>query len=301
MPRSTCWCISRLAPLARFRAWRLPGRAPAALLTLVLAGCTQFFFQPQRQASAAPDLRAENYRAERLAAADGTMLSAWYFPARTPAGTAGRTTVLFLHGNAENLSTQFRSIAWMPEQGLDVLALDYRGYGESQGVPTLRGVQLDIDAAMDWLLTRHEAEPRKIVLFGQSLGGALAIYYAAHGAHRASIRALVVDSAFSDCRVLAREKLAGLWLTWPLQWLPWITIDDDYSPKAAIAAVSPIPLLLIQGGQDDVVPAHHAHVLFDAAAPPKELWFVPEAGHIQSLRNETRRRDLVRYLDHLGP
>ncbi len=248
-----------------------------------------------------PELRALQYREQSIVAADGTVLSAWFFPGQGPGAMRARTTVLYLHGNAENLGTQFHSIDWMPAQGLNVLALDYRGYGASEGLPTLDGVQLDIDAAMTWLLARDDVDPRRIVMFGQSLGGALAIHYAAHGAHRRAIRALVIDSAFADYREIAREKLAVLWLTWPVQWLPWLTIDDRYAPVDAIGAVSPTPVLLIHGDQDAVVPVHHAQELFEAAAQPKALWIVPGAGHIQSLRHVDRQRELVQYLMQVAP
>lgn len=304
-----CFCTSSAA---RDPGGRYPGRAPRRAarqrLALVLlgllgpmGGCTQLFFQPQRPLVETPGLRALPYRTVGLTASDGTVLSAWFFPAQAPQRGPARSTVLFLHGNAQNLASQYRSIAWMPAQNLNVLALDYRGYGDSQGLPTLRGVQLDIDAAMAWLLARDDVDPGRIVVFGQSLGGALAIYYAAHGPHRQAIRALVVDSAFADYRTIAREKLASLWLTWPLQWLPWLTIDDDYAPINAIAAVSPVPLLLIQGDQDTVVPVHNAQELFNAAAAPKALWIVPGAGHIESLRSTNRQRELVQYLMQLAP
>ena len=94
---------------------------------------------------------------------------------------------------------------------------------------------------------------------------------------------MIADSAFSDYRGIVQEKMGGFFLTWPLQWLPAFTVDNDYSPRAAVAAVSPMPLLLIHGERDAVVPPHHSRILYDAAAQPKELWLVPQAGHIQSL------------------
>ena len=140
--------------------------------------------------------------------------------------------MLFLHGNAENISTHFFNVAWMPAEGFNVLALDYRGYGASAGSPSLPGVQLDIDAALSALLARPDVDPRRIVLFGQSLGGALAIHYAARGAHRGALRAVISDSAFADYRLIVSEKLASFFLTWPFQWLPALTVDNDYSPLA---------------------------------------------------------------------
>ena len=266
-------------------------RAVAALLLVTLAaGCTSVFFQPDRTLFQTPGLYGLEYQPVELHAADGTELFAWFLPARGEA----RASVLFLHGNAENISTHFANVAWMPAEGFNVLALDYRGYGGSAGTPSLAGLQLDIDAAMRALLAR--SDPGRIVVFGQSLGGALAIHYVAHSAYRDRVCALVTDSAFSDYRRIVSEKLAGFALTWPLQWLSAVTVDNDYSPERAVGAVSPIPLLLIHGEADTIVPAQHAQRLFERAAAPKALWLVPDAGHIQALRDVGVRRRLTDYL-----
>lgn len=262
------------------------------LLTVFLFGCTRMFFQPHSLLIDTPDRYGVEYRTENFQAADGTSLNAWFLPAKGKA----KATVLFLHGNAENISTHFRNVAWMPAEGFNVLALDYRGYGASEGTPSLAGVQLDIDAAMRSLLARGDVDPDRIVILGQSIGAALAIHYAAHGAYRARVRAVVADSPFSDYHQITREKLAGFFLTWPFQWLPWLTINNDYSPAASVAALSPVPLLLIHGDRDEVIPAHHSRKLYEQAGEPRELWIVPGAGHIQSLNVETVRKRLVEFL-----
>lgn len=274
------------------------------LLTVLLAvpfsGCTQLFFQPHSFLIDTPERHGIEYRIENFQAADGTSLNAWFLPAQDKNGDKyggkANATVLFLHGNAENISTHFRNVAWLPAAGFNVLALDYRGYGASEGTPSLAGMQLDIDAAMRHLLAHKDVDPNRIVIFGQSLGGALAIYYVAHSAYRANIRAVVIDSAFSDYRRIAKEKLAASFITWPFQWLPWLTIDDDYSPANSVAAISPLPLLLIHGDHDVVVPAHNSQQLFERAKEPKELWIVPGAEHTQSLNNEALRKRLVEFL-----
>lgn len=272
-------------------------RTIAALLaSLLLGGCTSMFFQPHRHLVLTPAQMGIAYEELRLRTEDGVALNAWFLPAKGPAAA----TVLHLHGNAENISTHFTNVAWMPGEGFNVLALDYRGYGASEGQPSLAGAQRDIDAAMRALLARPGVDPGRIVVLGQSLGGALAIHYAAKGALRTRIRALVVDSAFSDYRAITREKLASFFLTWPLQWLPWLTVDNDYSPAAAIGGIGPLPLVLIHGGSDVVVPAAHSRRLYALAGEPKELWIVPEAGHIQALRDEAVRRRLAAFLRRIA-
>ena len=269
------------------------------LLIALLApfsGCTQLFFHPHSFLIDTPDRHGIEYQIENFQAADGTMLNAWFLPARTKNGGKAKATVLFLHGNAENISTHFRSVAWLPAEGFNVLALDYRGYGASQGATSLAGIQLDIDAAMRSLLAHKDVDPDRIVVFGQSLGGSLAIHYVAHSAYRSNIRAVVIDSAFYDYRQITNEKLAGSFITWPFQWLPWLTVDNSYSPANSIAAISPLPLLLIHGDQDVVVPPEHSRQLFERAGKPKELSIIPGAGHIQSLNNEAGRKTLIEFL-----
>lgn len=261
-------------------------------VTLPPAGCTQTFFQPQRALVATPEAFGLRYETLAPQAADGVQLHGWFLPARGEA----QATVLFLHGNAENVSTHVAAVAWMPAAGFNVLALDYRGYGRSAGAPSLAGVQLDIDAALAALLARRDVDARRIVLFGQSLGGAVALHYAAHGARRASLRAVIADSAFADYRRIVQEKLAGFALTWPFQWLPALTVDNDYAPRASVKAIAPLPLLLIHGERDAIVPAHHARLLYESAAEPKTLWMLPEAGHIEALRDPALRARLSEFV-----
>jgi fermentation-respiration switch protein FrsA (DUF1100 family) len=263
------------------------------LAALAASGCTGAFFQPHRMLVQTPDRVGVRYESVTLRASDGVDLVAWFMPARAKAAA----TVLFLHGNAENISTHFLNVAWMPAAGFNVLALDYRGYGASTGTPSLRGVQLDIDAALTALRARPDVDARRIVLFGQSLGGALAIHYAVRGSQRGTLRAVIADSAFSDYRMIASEKLAASVVTWPFQWLPALVVDNDYSPLASVAAVSPLPLLLIHGEADAIVPPHHSQRLAEAAGPPKELWLLPRSGHIQSMSDpalQLRFSDYVR-------
>jgi fermentation-respiration switch protein FrsA (DUF1100 family) len=262
------------------------------VLSLGLGGCSNMFFFPWQGHVQTPERLGLKFEDVYFSAADGTRLHGWFLPAQGK--SAG--TILFLHGNAENVSTHIMSVRWLPERGFSVFLLDYRGYGASAGKPTLAGVQDDMDSALRMLIARPEVDPGRIVVFGQSLGGAIAIYNVAHSPHRRHIRALAVESAFSGHRRITREKLSEFWLTWPLQYpLSW-TVSDKYSPARAVAAVSPIPLLIIHGDKDPIVPAHHAQRLFELAREPKQLWIVPDGGHIQAFQRESYRGRFVAWL-----
>jgi uncharacterized protein len=261
-------------------------------LGLCLAACTNLAFYPTRQQVLTPDQIGLAYHDVDFRTADGVRLHGWFLPARPP--RIG--SVLFAHGNAENISTHIAAVAWLPAAGFDVLLFDYRGYGQSEGVPSLAGLSLDFQAALDLLLDDPEFATDNVVVLGQSLGGALAITALAASPRRDRVRALVVEGAFTSYRGLAREKLAGFWLTWALQWPLGFTIDDRYRPVDAIGELTPMPVLVIQGEADQIVPPHHGVDLFDAAGAPKGLWLVEDTGHIQAFTRPEIGAKLLEYL-----
>ena len=262
-------------------------------LAAALGGCSGLIFQPMRELVLTPDEIGLDYRDVHLEAEDGVRLHGWFLPAKPPR----RGSVLFLHGNAENISTHIRSVAWLPASGFDVLLVDYRGYGLSGGSPSLAGLHLDFEAALGALLRRPDADPDRVIVLGQSLGGSLAITALAASPRRGRVRALIALGAFTSYRALAREKLAEFWLTWPLQAPLGLAIDDRYRPVDAIGELSPLPVLIVHGEADRVVPPHHASALYRAAGPPKALWVVPGAGHLEALATAASR---ARLIDHLN-
>lgn len=261
-------------------------------LAASLSACTNVFFQPQNTQYLTPNEIGLAYEDVFFSSADGVKLHGWMLPAQGKA----KGTVLFLHGNAENISTHIGSVYWLPSQYYSVFLLDYRGYGRSEGSPSLAGAQEDINSAMAYLLSRADVDSERIVILAQSLGGALAIYNVAHSPYKGKIKALISESAFSEYRGIVREKLDSFWLTWPLQWPLSLTINDDYSPLSAVSKVSPIPLLIIHGDKDNVVPLTHGQALFDAATQPKELWMVEGGGHIEAFRNKKNQAKLLEYM-----
>ncbi|MEZ5934379.1 MAG: alpha/beta fold hydrolase [Alphaproteobacteria bacterium] len=265
------------------------------VVAIALSGCTGFFFQPMKDYVVDPAKLGFTYEDVAFAAEDGTRLHGWFFQA----DGARIGSVLFLHGNAENISTHFANVAWLTRGGFDVFAIDYRGYGRSAGVPTLDGLHQDVTAALDTLLKRPGVRPEEVVVFGQSLGGAVALTAIAANPEKDRLAGLVVEGAFSSYRGIAREKLGDFWLTWPFQWPISLTIDGRYDPLAAAAALSPLPLLIVQGQADQVVPPHHGEALYQAAAEPKAIWRPEAAGHIAAFANLAMQKRLQDYLTTL--
>ncbi len=264
-------------------------------LLLILSGCTGLFFQPYQGHILEPDRIGLRYEDVNFPSSDGLTLHGWFLPAEGRA----RGTVLFLHGNAENISTHIGSVYWLPQEGYNVFLFDYRGYGDSQGMPTLRGAIDDTESALRVLLSRPDVDPSRVIIFGQSLGGALATHVAAHSPHRLQLKALIIDSTFSSYRSIAREVLGTMWFAWPFQWPLSLTVTDAYSPLKAMPQVSPVPVLIIHSEKDPVIGVHHAHRLFEAAREPKGLWVLPNGLHIQTLSKTENRAVFVKHLETL--
>jgi len=262
-----------------------------ALLALVQLGCTSQFFIPMQQLVRTPTDIGLTYRDINFKSSDGTPLHGWFLPAQGKP----RGSILFLHGNAENISTHIGSVHWLPAAGYNVFLFDYRGYGKSGGAIELDGIMRDAEAALGKAV--ELAENTAIVVYGQSVGAAIATYAVAHSQYRNSIKALIIESSFSSYREIAREKLSQFWLTWLLQYpLSW-TISDQYKPIDAMPQIAPISSLLIYSDEDIIIPPHHGQHLYDAAKQPKQLWQIENGRHISIFARPEQQQRLLDYIN----
>jgi hypothetical protein len=265
----------------------------AVLALFSLSGCTYLFFEPGKERINDPEIA--RYAPEEISfkSGDGTLLSGWYFKAEGE----GRGTILVCHGNVENMSTHVKLDLWLIDAGYNVFIFDYRGYGRSEGTPDVKSINLDAEAAIETLLSRTGGN---IILFGKSLGGAVAVYTVAHSPSRNRVKGLIIESTFSSYRMIAREKISGSVIGWPFQYPLSFLVSDGYSPVDHIKDVAPIPVLIIHGYNDLIVPQHHGGILYEAAAQPKQYWKLNVPGHVKSWTDEPTRRRLLEYLAKLN-
>ena len=272
-----------------------------AILALVLSasGCGSPFFYPTREHAPVPGLDNVVRHDVRFASEDGVPLHGWLL---SPRDRVSRATILFLHGNAENISTHVQSVLWLVQEGYTVFAFDYRGYGWSGGeAPDIPGVHRDARAALSHILSLPGVSPDRLVVFGQSLGAAVAVHTVATASSDRRPRALILDSPFAGYRRIVRDKLSSPIITWPLAWpVSWF-FDDEYSPERWIGKIAPVPVIVIHGTADRVVPYAHGKMLYDLASDPKGIWTVEGGGHATALRNPEVRGQFLAFLDSVLP
>ena len=217
------------------------------------------------------------YEDLRFAASDGTSLHSWFVP------SAADVTWLWFHGNGGNVSHRLEDLTLLTScLGVNILLFDYRGYGLSDGRPSERGTYRDAEGALDYLVSRRDIDPHKIVYFGRSLGAAVAVWLAC----RRAPYGLILESPFASVREMARFAYPRL----PLHLL----IPNKYDSLSRIGRVS-CPLLILHGDLDRVVPVAQGRKLYDAAREPKRFYVIERAAH-----NDTYLAGGEPYLRALG-
>ena len=173
-----------------------------------------------------------------------------------PTGTQ-RGTLIFCHGNAGNIGDRLEKILLFHQMGLNILVIDYRGYGKSQGQPSEAGIYKDAVAAYDYLLTRQDIDRSRIIGYGESLGGAVAVDL---GTKR-NLAALIIDSSFTNAADMAKT-------IYPF--IPSFLLGTKLDSAAKVRTVT-IPKLFIHSRADEIVPFRLGERLYQAAAQPKEF------------------------------
>lgn len=216
---------------------------------------------PSRALTQTPADSGLTYRDLELTTVDGERLHGWWVQRRAPA--LGH--VLLCHGNAGNVADRVLHAALLAAAGFDVLLFDYRGYGRSTGRPAEQGTYRDARAALACLLRQPEVDPARVFYAGESLGAAVALELAT--AHPPA--GLVLLSAFTSIREMARRH-------YPL--IPAALVPDAY-PSLRLISTLRVPVLVMHGEDDAIVPVEHGTALFDAAPDPKRLRIVSGVGH----------------------
>jgi hypothetical protein len=242
------------------------GGVAALLLIYVLVvaglylGQRSLLYVPDREHPPLGALAELGVREITLTTADGLSLLSWYRPPPD-----GAQVMVYFHGNGGHLGYRTDRMARFAQEGLGVLMLEYRGYGGNPGTPGEAGLFADADAAFDFL-SRQGVPDNRLVIYGESLGSAVAV----HAAAERKVAALVLEAPFTTLADAAFYHYSFV----PVSLL----LRDRFDSLSAIARVT-APVLILHGERDRVVPIRFGRALLAAAHEPKEGWFSPDAGH----------------------
>lgn len=273
----------------------MAGSALAAVALLGAGGFVSYVSWRSAQSLVHPAREDPDFDPSRLGIAfeevafradDGPLLAAWWMPERAP-GHNG--TIVFLHGYGDSRNQSLQAAPFLLAAAYDVLALDFRAHGDSEGSHTTVGLDeaADVRAAIGYLRSRGDVDLSRLALMGWSMGAATAINAAPE---IPEIRAVVSDSAFATLTNVASNSITAFtglprFPYGPLSVLfaGWIVGRDvgDNRPVDAIGRGPPV--LLIQGGSDDIAhPDDDGRALAAAAPQGSALWVVPGAKHVQA-------------------
>lgn len=188
---------------------------------------------------------------------DNLRINGWLIKAPQASSAPAPKTILFFHGNAGNISHRLEKIALFHQLGVNVFIIDYRGYGKSQGRPSEEGLYQDACGAYDYLATRRDINPAKIISYGDSLGGVVAVDLAT----KRKVACLVVDSSFTSSADIGK-------MIFPL--VPGFILATKMDSASKVKTIS-IPKLFIHSINDEIIPFKLGRKLFDSACMPKEF------------------------------
>ncbi len=224
-----------------------------AFVLLVYFNQSHLVYFPEKQLGNTPKDVGLDYMPVNIATGDGETLHGWWVPVSDAKGT-----VLFFHGNAGNISHRINYLTMFKRLGYNTLLFDYRGYGRSSGTPSESGTYLDAQAAWRYLTENEKIAPAQIVLFGESLGGAVAAWLAA----REQPGLLVLASTFTSVPDLAAEIYPFL----PVRWISRF----DYNTLESLQSIT-CPVFIAHSPHDEIIPYRHGHRLFQTAPEPKQF------------------------------
>jgi fermentation-respiration switch protein FrsA (DUF1100 family) len=282
-----------MIPPIRTMLWRVPllvaGILGAGFSLAMFLGLERFvIYFPERALEATPRAEGLDYADVRFPASDGVMLHGWLVPA-----PGARFTLIWFHGNAGNISHRVNNIGYLHRLlKVNIFIFDYRGYGQSAGGYSdlsEEATYRDAEGALRAVRARPEVAGTRLVYFGRSLGSAVAV----EAARREEPAGLILETPFTSIRDMARTHYP---------FLPRLFLQTEYDSLAKIPAIR-VPLLVVHGDRDEIVPLDHGRRLFAAANEPKTFYLIPGAHHNDTyiVGGDAYFAAVGRFLESLAP
>ena len=234
------------------------------LAIVLYLGQSNLVYRPSQELIETPATLGLKFEDIQITTKDNVNLAAWFVPAKDK-DQIGKGVILFCHGNGGNIGDRVSYLPIFRDLGLSTFLFDYRGYGKSGGKPTEEGTYNDVEAAWQYLTQEKQIPPKKIIIYGESLGGAIASYLAqkiSQQDNKNAASGLILASTFTSISDRASELYPFL----PIRLLSRFSYNSrDRLPNIKI------PVLIMHSIDDEIIPFHHGDRNFQAANQPKKL------------------------------
>jgi fermentation-respiration switch protein FrsA (DUF1100 family) len=249
----------------------------------LLTGCSSVLYYPTPVDYVTAEQMPVKPEDKYVSTPDGEKLRVWQF--HTPKLKKPKAVILQFHGNGQNMTSHFTLLYPVLSYSYDFVAFDYRGYGKSTGEPTPKGLIEDSKTIIRWVKAQYPETP--LIIFAQSLGGAVAMRTLIDLKNEVPIRALILDSTFASYRSAARRTLSNSWITWLFQPIAWLIIDNSTGVNGELDQLGPYKKIVVHGLADHVVSYKLGEAIFEELKEPKEFWPIENGEHIDFMwRNQ---------------
>ncbi len=249
----------------------------------LLTSCSSLFYFPSRKLLFNPEAAQIKPQDVWIQMPQKGQVHGWYF--RQNSQKKAKAVVVLFHGNAGNVSSHFLNLYWIGKYALDFFLFDYRGFGKSNFHNSKEGISQrstveDGVAVLDWISNQKPSLP--LVVIGQSLGGAVAPQSVFHYRDKSKVKILFLESTFHSYKSVMSSVMSKSWITWPFQWIPYLTVPSEYDSKNILSKLSPLPIIILHGNKDPSVSYELGRNVYDLVKEPKEFWHVEDGSHINS-------------------
>ena len=269
---------------------------------LLFTSCSHVFYHPAKRTFWDPSQFHVESKEIHLTTSDGVKLHGLHLLTDKDSPQKKKGTLLFFHGNAENLTTHFVQLNWILKHGYEVIIFDYRGYGQSEGEPNQRGTYLDALTFLNYAYDYHVKQGnKKFIVHGQSLGGVVAMRALVDFKYTEKVDLFVADSTFNSYQNIAFDKLTSFWLTFLFSPLAYLMISDEMGvdEEHFKSLDKRVRFLVIHGTNDFHVPDKFGKKIFNQLKEKHhQFWTIPDGYHIDLFVRE-RGKYQKKYLEYL--
>jgi uncharacterized protein len=270
------------------------------LFLILITSCTHLFYHPTKVSYFHPKKFVHEVEDVWMNSKDGTKLNAWWMPTTIK---HAKGTIVFFHGNAENISSHFLNLAWITHEGYNLFIFDYRGYGASEGTPNPKGIFNDSFTALNQGLEFHQktSPDSNFIVYGQSLGGVVALRALQDWEHIDQVNLIVQDSTFMSYQDVAFDKLKSFWGTFLFSPIAYLLISDEFASDKNMEKINR-PMLIISGESDLVVPHKFSEEIYKKSiSNPKWFWKIKDGHHgdVFALHEKKYRAKFLDFLDSI--